>query len=75
MIGSHEKRDFEKVLPRLDLEAWISFSLSIAKYVVQPICHSGFSSKIQATAADVFDQMWTSARGGVRIRLHEILNG
>ena len=73
MIDSHEKRDFEKMLSRLNFEAWISFSLSIVKYVIQSICHSGFSSKIQATAADVFDQMWTSARSGVRIRLHEIL--
>lgn len=56
-----------------DLETWISFSPSIVKCVVQPIFHGSFSSKVQATAADVFDQMQTSARGGVRIKLHRIL--
>ena len=51
------------MLSRFDLEAWISFSLSIVKYVVQPICYSDFSSKIQVIIIHVFDQLWTSAKG------------
>ena len=62
MIGC-QKKLLKKILSRFDLEAWISFSLNIVKHVIQFICHSGFSSKIQTIAADVFDQMWTSARG------------
>lgn len=73
MIGCRERRDFEKALLRLDLETWISFLSSIVKCVIQLICQSVFSSKIAAAAADMLDQMWTSARGGVRIKLHEIL--
>lgn len=72
MIGCQERRYFEKVLPRLDLETWILFSSSILKCVVQPVYQSGFSSKIEATAANMFDQMWTSTRSGVRMRLYRV---
>ena len=73
MTGCHKKEILKTFLSRFDLEAWTSFSLSIVKHVVQSIYHSGFSSKIQIIAANVFDQIWTSARGGGRIRLYGIL--
>ena len=56
-----QKNFLKKILSRFDLEAWISFSPSIVKHVIQSICHSGFSSNIQIIVADVFNQTWTSA--------------
>ena len=57
MIECKKKIFLETMLSRFDLKAWISFSLNIVKYVIQLICYSGFSLKIQAITADVFDQM------------------
>ncbi len=43
---------------------------NIVECAVQPMRHSSLSSKVQAIAADVFDRMWTYARGAVEIMLH-----
>jgi len=40
--------------------------------VVHPIRHGSLSSKVQVAAADVFDRMWTCARGAMGIMLHRI---
>lgn len=34
--------------------------------------HDSLSSKVQAAAADVFDRMWTCARGAMGIMLHRM---
>ena len=73
MIGYRERRDFGEEPPRQGLETWISFLPSIVECVVQPMRHSSLSSKIQTAAADVFDRIWTSARGAVGIKLHGML--
>jgi len=75
MIGCREKRDFEEEPPRQGLETWILFSPSIVDCVVQPMRHGIFSSKVQDVAADVFNRMWTCAKGEVGIMLHEMLIG
>jgi len=49
-----ERRDFREEPPRQGLETWISFSPSIVEWADQPMRHGSLSSKIQATAADVF---------------------
>ena len=57
MIECKKKIFWKKILSKFDLELWISFSPNIVKHVIQFICHSDFSSKIQIIAINMFDQM------------------
>ena len=72
MIGCREKRDFGEKPPRQRLQTWILFSPSIVDRVVHSMRHDRLNSKVQAAAADVFDRMWTCARGAIGIMLHRM---
>lgn len=70
VIGCREKRDSGEEPLRQGLETWILFSPSIVECAVQAMRHGSLSSKIQTAVADLFDRMWTSERGAVRIMLY-----
>ncbi len=72
MVGYREAR-FGEEPPRQGLETWISLTPSIVEWAVQPMRHGSLSSKVQADAADLFNWMWTFARGAVGIKLHVML--
>ena len=72
MIGCREKQDFGENPPKQRLETWILFSPSIVDRVVHSMRHDNLSSKVQAAAADVFDRIWTCARGAIGIMLHRM---